>query len=207
LTNYLKEETNKLQPGEHSNNSLQPSMSEFGSIPLPEEKFSNNFDVDGLFAEDKEEREEKKERGRSISRTRDRGDYEREKEREQEREQRRMDDENIKTVYLGKSLSNDRKYRNTDMESENSDDDGFRAQKNIGGENYVERQNEDVPIVSHPVPRVKLDLDVFSTNDELPITSNQNMFLIDKNSIDINQNKPLPSLNNMEDDKFFSDAE
>jgi len=121
-----------------------------------------------------------------------------------------VEEDNVKTIILTKphgrraSLSGiqgitpvNRKERE-DVASENSDNDNVRSNKDVGGEAF-ESNNAEVPVVRRSHVDGNMDLDVFSSNNELPI---------EKKEPDIDSSKQsVPSLENMDRENFFSDVE
>jgi hypothetical protein len=242
LSNFLQNnDHNKNENENHdhlqqeSNNSLQPSMNDLGTIPLP----TAPHNVHDVYAHAKEN--EKKDHKEIINRKRfdpntlfdstdgggedadtkeiERKDFEPAEINENYRNNNQINASAVlapaetKTIFLGtptfirrKSIIDNNRPKNTDYNSQNSDEsdvDVARTKKDIGGDDFERRVNDEVPIVRQTSPREKIDLDVYSSDNELRVKPSR---FEDKHSIESHQNK-VPPLENGDSANFFSDVD
>ncbi|RKO94517.1 hypothetical protein BDK51DRAFT_50045 [Blyttiomyces helicus] len=124
-----------------------------------------------------------------------------------------LHEENVKLIPLGKTIqdnsrTNDKtkldsyNKENKDADSENSEDN-VRVKYNIGGEEFINSVCEDIPSVKQKQAPEKIDLDVYSANEELPIGPSRF-----DNTEDSRLSKPkVPSLDGLDTANFFSDID
>ena len=112
-----------------------------------------------------------------------------------------------KTIYLGRYLPERKKKRreerDRDQNSDDSDNEYNRTNKDL-----LERKSslDDIPVVKNNQSRERLDLDVFSANEELPV--GESMFERDRHSDTDTNKKSVPPLEGVDSsENFFSDAE
>ncbi|RKO94856.1 hypothetical protein BDK51DRAFT_34360 [Blyttiomyces helicus] len=120
-------------------------------------------------------------------------------------------EENVKLIPLSKTLQdtsrkNDKfdnyNNENRDVDSENSEDN-VRVKYNIGGEEFVNNVCEDIPSVKQKEAPEKIDLDVYSTNEELPIGPSR----FDNTDDSRLAKHKVPSLDGLDTANFFSDID
>lgn len=117
-------------------------------------------------------------------------------------------EDTTKTIFFGKKSSfmptNMDSRKKDDANSEASDIDMARSSHNIGGED-MDGQHTDFPIVRKSRPEQHIDLDVYSSNNELPLESSKKE---EKSTIDMESSKQsVPPYQDMERENFFSDVE
>jgi hypothetical protein len=236
-----------------SNGSLQPSMNELGSVPLPAEpqmyqRFADHksqmataltpSNEPGQTDQQRPEGEDRKiddyPAKSAVDTDRDRSPFNPDSLFESTdggRDNEKRDDgvtssrmgeghplsdkPETKTIYLGNlsrrrssvASTSNRRNRDTDYNSQNSDDsdgDNARNKRDIGGEDFDQRREEEIP-VSRPIPpREKIDLDVYSSDNELPVKPSR----FDDKTPDMESHRNVvPPLENGDTANFFSDAE
>lgn len=245
INNFLQQQQHTI-PAAPSNGSLQPSMTELGTIPLPSERISgggggggggdiqipkSSFDPDSLFApvtnkddehakdevkqdEPNREDEQRNERNEELAKT----DYKKEPPSIPPKpfslntfnpfRSSLTPDGSMKTIFFGKG-STERKRsdtkRNVDNDlSDGSDKDIPRSKRDIGGEDELD--SGEVPVLSkHGKTTEKLDLDVYSSNNELPLKPSPFEPL---SNADLESTKQsVPPIEDLEKENFFSDVE
>lgn len=220
LTSVLQQQHANSNENPPSNGSLQPSVNELGNIqlpPIPEMPLNtannnNKFDPDSLFAPSENVADEI----RPLS------DEEQDRDKFYE-DNHKTDEEHTKTIYLGRSPSyrsnrypdqnynrhhkrSDDSYhkRSNDKKSDIDSEDSSNMPINAKVDDILGSTNdEDVPIVKDR--NKHLDLDVFSTTNEIPLEETK-----DKDSKEIMDDhvKKPPALEGVDSSQnFFSDVE
>ena len=81
-----------------------------------------------------------------------------------------------------------------------------RTNRYIGGENPMDRVQEDFAVVRPVKHAEKIDLDVYSSNNELPVGPSR--YDETKTAADIESSKQsVPPLDSVDKENFFSDVE
>lgn len=137
----------------------------------------------------------------------ERENYERQKRREERKSRRNSDrgesKEESKLIYLH-DRSNDRPKNMKDSDLNSDVSDSYRQKQDD-----LQNDNE-VPNVRRKRPSEKIDLDVFSANEEFPVSDlfkTEESTDVNKSNKTIESENKVPSLDNFDADNFFSDSD
>ena len=225
INNFLQQQGGTPVIQAPSNGSLQPSMTDLGTIPIPAETGGlqkPTFDPNSLFEPKKEDNDNN-----------DNNDNNKPEQNEDAppstspfpkpfslgsfnpfkvSEQPTPKDSNLKTIFFG-SKPLDRKRSEShrddggyderrDELTDGSEGDVPRSKRDIGGEELEDSQG--IPVVRHGKVKENLDLDVNSSDNELPLQPSP----FENSTVDLESSKQtVPPIEHLEKENFFSDVE